>query len=107
MLFIRRRPCFYPRRYPFPLIRSALHDDQLSVPAIAAAHIEHEFETTALDPIACHDQAEPRVVEQLGERIFPHFVLRLPRRRDLLGNARRAMNTDGKVESVAAVFNLD
>jgi hypothetical protein len=48
-----------------------LYDDPsigfgLGVPAVAVARIEHEFETTALDPVARHDQAEPRMVEQLG-----------------------------------------
>jgi hypothetical protein len=82
-------------------------DFSLGEPTLAAALIEHEFDTTALDPVACHDQAEPRMVEQLGERIFSHCVLRPPCGRDLLGDARRAMNTDEKVEAAPAVFNWD
>jgi len=85
-----------------------LNDDQsidfsLGVAAVATVRIEHEFETTALDPGACHDQAEPRMVEQLGERIFPHCVLRPPGGRD----ARRVFNTGEKLETAPAVFNSD
>jgi len=90
-----------------------LNDDQsidfsLGVAAVATVRIEHEFETTALDPGACHDQAEPRMVEQLGERIFPHCSPPSTRRpRNLLGDARGNMNTHRKVEAAPAVFNLD